>query len=135
VLRLARTLCNVKPLRRPKLPDEELGCFLAIESCCEVARSLSSQPYVIGRDYIIMAVAFGFSTGDFITCINLAKDIIRALKDSKGSSREYLEVIAEFRGLEVALVHAKAQYNDTFQMAQKSALGQAVDECQTNNYR
>jgi uncharacterized protein YbjQ (UPF0145 family) len=60
-----------------------------------------------------MAAAFGFSAGDFITGINLVKDIIKALNDSRGSSKEYLEVITELRGLEVALIHVKAQYNDT----------------------
>jgi uncharacterized protein YbjQ (UPF0145 family) len=46
-----------------------------------------------------MASAFGFSPGDFITTINLVKDIVKALNDSKGSSKEYLQVVVELRGL------------------------------------
>jgi hypothetical protein len=78
-----------------------------------------------------MAAFFGFSAGDFMTGITLVKDIIKALNDSKGSSKEYLEVIAELRGLEIALIHVRAQYNDTAQIAQRSALRQAVQDCET----
>ena len=78
-----------------------------------------------------MAAAFGFSTGDFINSINLVKDIIKALNDSKGSSREYLEVIAELRGLETVLILVKTQYNTIAQISQKTALRQAVEDCHT----
>ncbi|ERF77094.1 hypothetical protein EPUS_06312 [Endocarpon pusillum Z07020] len=78
-----------------------------------------------------MAEAFGFSTGDFINSINLVKDIIKALNDSKGSSREYLEVIAELRGLETVLILVKTQYNTTAQISQRTALRQAVEDCHT----
>ena len=77
-----------------------------------------------------MAAAFGFSTGDFINGINLVKDIVRALNDSKGSSKEYLAVIAELRGLEVALIHVKTQYDHTQQVGERSVLRKAVEECE-----
>jgi hypothetical protein len=76
-----------------------------------------------------MVDAFGFSTGDFINSINLVKDIIKALNDSKGSSKEYVEVITELRGLVTALIFVEAQYNETAQISQRSALRQAVEEC------
>ena len=57
-----------------------------------------------------MAAAFGFSVGDFVNGINLVKDVIKALKDSTGSSKEYLELIAELRTLESALLDVKALY-------------------------
>lgn len=79
-----------------------------------------------------MAAAFGFSTGDFITSINLIKDLVKALNDSRGSSKEYLEVIAELRGLEVALLHVKAQDDGIIQVNQRSALRQAVRDSQTS---
>jgi hypothetical protein len=77
-----------------------------------------------------MAPAFGFSIGDFITSINLVKDIIKALNDSKGSSKEYLEVILELRNLEGSLVLVKAQYNDILQTGLRNALCQAVKDCE-----
>jgi hypothetical protein len=55
-----------------------------------------------------MGTPFGFSAGDFITGINLVRDIIKALRDSTGSQREYLELITELRGLELALIQIKA---------------------------
>jgi hypothetical protein len=78
-----------------------------------------------------MADAFGFSTGDFINSINLVKDIIKALNDSKGSSKEYVEVIAELRGLVTALILVKTQYSETAQISQRSTIRQAVEECHT----
>lgn len=79
-----------------------------------------------------MAEAFGFSTGDFINAIHLVKGIVKALNDSRGSSKEYLEVISELRGLEVALIQVKAQYNSIVKIEQSSALRQAVKECETS---
>lgn len=77
-----------------------------------------------------MAVAFGFSTGDFINGINLVKNIINALTESRGSSKEYLEIIRELRGLEVALLLVKSQYNNTAHEQQRSALREAVKNCE-----
>lgn len=76
-----------------------------------------------------MASAFGFSIGDFVTTLYLVKDIVRALNNSKGSSKEYLQVISELRGLELALIQVKAQYDDISHQGQKDALRQAVAKC------
>ena len=77
-----------------------------------------------------MSTAFGFSAGDFITGINLVRDIIKALRDSTGSQREYLELITELRGLELALVQIKALHPQVQQDAQRAVLTQAVSDCQ-----
>jgi hypothetical protein len=39
-----------------------------------------------------MAATFGFSIGDFISGIILVKDIVQALSDSRGSSKEYVDL-------------------------------------------
>jgi hypothetical protein len=53
----------------------------------------------MGRNYI--------SAGDFISGIKLVKALIKALEESSGSSKEYLELIAELRTLEIALMNVK----------------------------
>lgn len=77
-----------------------------------------------------MATGFGFSTGDFIAGINLIQTLIKALSDSKGSSKEYLELIAELRILEEALLEVKALDLEVERRAQHAALGQAAIQCQ-----
>jgi hypothetical protein len=77
-----------------------------------------------------MSTPFGFSAGDFIAGINLVRDITKALRDSTGSQREYLELITELRGLELALVQIKALYPQVQQDAQRAVLTQAVSDCQ-----
>jgi CRISPR/Cas system CMR-associated protein Cmr5 small subunit len=78
-----------------------------------------------------MASAFGFSTGDFIAGINLVKNLIKALNDSRGSSKEYLEVIRELQGLEVTLLLVKSQDENTItQVNQRNALRVAVRNCE-----
>jgi hypothetical protein len=73
-----------------------------------------------------MPVGFGFSVGDFVSCISLVRKLIKALQDSGGSSREYLELIAELRSLETAFVQVKAQYGEVQLPEQRIALDQAV---------
>jgi hypothetical protein len=77
-----------------------------------------------------MATGFGFSTGDFIAGVSLVQAVIRALSDSRGSSKEYLELIAELRTLETALFEVKALDLQTEQQAHRSALREAVRQCQ-----
>ena len=78
-----------------------------------------------------MALAFGFSTGDTITGIGLIKDLITAIQDSKGSSREYLEVISELWGLESALLEVKKLPFRDEQHQQQAVLREAVVRCRT----
>src|ERR1700733_11680502 len=78
----------------------------------------------------IMGTPFGFSVGDFITGINLVRDIIKALRDNTGSQKEYLELITELRGLELALEQVKALHAQQQQDAQRAVLAEAVSDCQ-----
>jgi len=78
-----------------------------------------------------MALAFGFSAGDIITGISLVKDLITAIQDSKGSSKEYLELISELRGLESALLEVKKLPFRSEQHQQQAVLREAVVRCRT----
>jgi hypothetical protein len=73
-----------------------------------------------------MAAGFGFSTGDFIAGISLVQELIKALNDSRGSSKEYLELIAELRTLETALSEVKTLDLAVEQRPQRAALRQAA---------
>jgi hypothetical protein len=77
-----------------------------------------------------MATGFGFSAGDFVAGINLVQGLITALNDSRGSSKEYLELITELRSLETALLEVKALDLEVEQRAQRAALRQAAAQCQ-----
>lgn len=79
-----------------------------------------------------MAVPFGFSAGDFIAAIGLVKDLVKALHDSKGSSREYRELIHELRSLETALLQVKALDLEVEQRAKRVVLRQAASQCQVS---
>lgn len=76
-----------------------------------------------------MPVGFGFSVGDFIAAINLVKDLAQALQDSKGSSKEYLEVVTELRNLENALLEVKALHGKLLNGSNDHGLAHAVSEC------
>ena len=52
-----------------------------------------------------MAVAFGFSTGDFIAAIGLIAKVTDALKDANGASAEYQQVVLQLSGLKRTLLH------------------------------
>lgn len=79
-----------------------------------------------------MAVPFGFSAGDFIAAITLVKDLVKALHDSNGSSREYRELIHELHGLETGLLEVKALDLEVEQRAKRVALRQAATQCQAS---
>jgi hypothetical protein len=78
-----------------------------------------------------MATGFGFST-DFIAGISLVQELINALNDSRGSSKEYLELIAELRTLETALLEVKTLDLAVEQRPQRAALRQAATQCQNS---
>lgn len=79
-----------------------------------------------------MAVPFGFSAGDFIAAINLVRDLVKALHDSNGSSREYRELIRELHSLETVLLEVKAFDLEVEQRAKRVALRQAATQCQAS---
>lgn len=73
---------------------------------------------------------FGFSVGDFISGINLIRELIKALEDSAGSSSEYRELFKELYALERALLEVKSLDVDPSQHTQQAALRQAATQCQ-----
>ena len=77
-----------------------------------------------------MLPPFGFSVGDFVSGINLIKDLIKALENSAGSSAEYRDLITELYSLERALLEVKHLDLDESQHSQGIALRQAAIQCQ-----
>lgn len=77
-----------------------------------------------------MLPPFGFPIGDFVSGINLIRELIKALEDSAGSSAEYRELIKELYSLERALIEVKHLDFDESQHSQGVALKQAATQCQ-----
>ncbi|KAF2494846.1 hypothetical protein BU16DRAFT_49669 [Lophium mytilinum] len=73
---------------------------------------------------------FGFSVGDFISALNLTRELIRSLKDSGGSSTEYRDLIGELRSLKRALVEVKRLDLAESLRRQRVAVEQAASLCQ-----
>ena len=76
-----------------------------------------------------MAAAFGFSIGDFINGINLVKDVIQALSESRGSSKEYVELRMQLESLELALNQIDSQFPGIEETTHRVALVSAVTTC------
>lgn len=53
---------------------------------------------------------FGFSVGDFITCLNLIREVYQALCDSKGSSSEYQSLFHTLVSLNQTLPYSELIY-------------------------
>lgn len=77
-----------------------------------------------------MLPPFGFSVSDFVSGVNLVRDLIKALEDSAGSSAEYRDLIKELYSLERALLEVKHLDLDESQHSQGIALQQAAIQCQ-----
>ena len=73
-----------------------------------------------------MPVGFGLSLSNFVSGLSLVRDLIKALQDSRGFSKEYLQLIAELQGLETTLIQAKAQYDKVASKGQRITPDQAV---------
>jgi hypothetical protein len=76
-------------------------------------------------------VGFGVSIGDVIALCTLAKNVVASLKDSAGSSNEYLRTMAGLRHLELVLLHVQRCLDILTEESHKAALGQIVSECKT----
>jgi hypothetical protein len=76
-----------------------------------------------------MAVPFGFSVGDFINGILLAKDVIQALSDSRGSHKEYNETILQLNSLEQALGQIEGSIADLQSSTQWTVLAATLTSC------
>lgn len=77
-----------------------------------------------------MVVPFGFAVGDFIAGIELVHDLIKALKESEGSSAEFIELMRELYSLERALLQVKALKLELAQESLLLPLEQAASQCQ-----
>ncbi|KAH8704057.1 hypothetical protein BGW36DRAFT_287612 [Talaromyces proteolyticus] len=83
-----------------------------------------------------MAGAFGFSAGDFITGIQLAKDVVYALSDTRGARPCFQSLASELNTLRCALREINCIGNDVDESvsastrAARSELGNAVEQCQ-----
>lgn len=73
---------------------------------------------------------FGFSAGDFISGIGLIRQLIKALEDGAGSSKEYRDLIRELYSLERALLEVKhLNVRDELE-AEKNAILQMASQFQ-----
>jgi hypothetical protein len=73
--------------------------------------------------------AFGFSIGDFINGINLVKDVVQALSESRGSAREYAEPLTQLESLELAPNQIQSQFSDIQETSHRVTLVDAVTAC------
>jgi hypothetical protein len=76
-----------------------------------------------------MAAAFGFSIGDFINGIILVKDVIQALSDSRGSSKEYSETMSQLHILKLALGQIEGQFAVLQSSTHWTALAGTLTSC------
>jgi hypothetical protein len=53
---------------------------------------------------------FGFSVGDFVTCLNLIHEVAQALSDSRGSASEYKSLFGTLVSLNQALAASELIY-------------------------
>jgi hypothetical protein len=77
-----------------------------------------------------MAVAFGFSFGDFVAVLELVSTVVNALGQSSESSHEYRELVHQLYSLETSLIQVKGLHFDDAQHKELVALRQASSQCQ-----
>ncbi|KAL3455946.1 hypothetical protein BJX64DRAFT_53429 [Aspergillus heterothallicus] len=77
-----------------------------------------------------MAVAFGFSAGDFIAGLELVGTVIDALRESSHAGSSFRALIQELYALETALLNVKRLELDESQHADQVALRNAASQCQ-----
>lgn len=77
-----------------------------------------------------MVVPFGVSVGDFFSGLEFLRQLIKALKDSSGSSKDFCDLISELESLEHALTAVNDIQVDQTLGAQKDAIIQAASKCQ-----
>ena len=77
-----------------------------------------------------MAVAFGFSCGDFIATVELVTTVVNALGQSSDASEEYRELVRQLYSPETALLQVKGLLLDDSQHKELIALRQAASQCQ-----
>jgi Fungal N-terminal domain of STAND proteins len=77
-----------------------------------------------------MAVAFGFSFGDFVAALELVSTVVNALGQSSEASHEYRELVRQLYSLETALLQVKGLHLGDSQHKDLVALRQAASQCQ-----
>lgn len=78
-----------------------------------------------------MAVGFGFSVGDLVTGLKLIKDSIEAVKDTKGASVDYAELLTEVNCLRDGFEAIDdLQLDRNGSAKQKTAIHRAIAACQ-----
>ena len=78
------------------------------------------------------APVFGFSVGDFITGIQLTRDLIKALNESAGAKATYRRLITELLNLDDALNRVRHLKVDGTHNTQRIALEQVAVQCQSS---
>jgi hypothetical protein len=78
-----------------------------------------------------MSVGFGFSVGDFITGIQLVREVISSLQSCAGSALDYQTLVYELFTLERALLEVKSLRFEDCEAAQLDALKCAATQCQS----
>ena len=73
---------------------------------------------------------FGFSVGDFIAGIKLARDLVQALNDGAGAKPAYRRLTTELGNLLCALKAVRCVQVDNSHTSQKAALEEAASSCQ-----
>jgi len=89
-----------------------------------------SRSHYVTRTISIEMAAFGFSFGDFVDGIELIRQLINAVKDGAGSSREYQDLVHELYSLERALLEVKRVQAIDELRPQRIAMEQAALQCQ-----
>jgi len=93
---------------------------------CRPAFSTYFAPWLIGT------VGLNGSAFWILGAIGLVNNLVKALHDCNGSSREYRKLIHELHGLETALLEVKALDLEVEQRAKRVALRQAASQCQAS---
>lgn len=74
--------------------------------------------------------SFGFSVGDFINVVNIAREIVAAVNDTRNSSQEFLSLNSELYSLEQVLIATKSLDPRENEARQFAALDHAIRLCQ-----
>lgn len=74
-------------------------------------------------------MSFGLSAGDIFLGIKLIKDTLEAFSSTRGSQRQYADVVKQLQTLETCLKIAQHKLSDLNVDDTRSLVGQAVAEC------
>lgn len=78
-----------------------------------------------------MSVGVGFSVGDLVTSLKIIKDSVEAIKDTKGASGDYANLVTEIACLQDAIGAIDAQLLRNGSEKQQAAMDRAIGACQS----